>query len=177
MASKGNGIYCTNCGNGASLDDTYEMHPFNKDSLIPSTQTKWFNMERKNIKEEIKDPNFEMRSKVKIGTLPKYELLKDKKTSEITGEGEIILNHNGFTYIGTKEGENVKLHLDFAHLPSYGMCTDVTRFYTFFNNEFHEFYPESNIVMKWFMATEELHRLMGGRWQDFKFDVDSISNN
>ena len=176
MTTKGNDIVCSNCGNGATLDDTYEMHPFNKSSVIPDTQTKWFNMERANIKEEVKDPNFELRSKVKIGTLPKYELLKDKKTSEITGEGELVINHNGLTYRGTKEGKEVELHLDLNHLPSYGMCTDVTRFYTFFNNEFVEFYPEHNIVMKWFMATEELHRLHGGKWQDFKFDVNKMKS-
>lgn len=176
MASKGDEIYCTSCGNGAKLDDTYEMHPYNDECVIPSTQTKWFNMERSLVKEEIKDPNFEMRIKVKLGTLPKYELLKDKKTSEIVGEGELILNHNGLTYNGTRDNENVSLHLDLERLPSYGMCTDVTRFYTFFDGEFHEFYPEINIVMKWFMATEELHRYHGGKWQDFKFNVEDMEN-
>ena len=177
MASKGNDIYCESCGNGASLDDTYEMHPFNKECVIPSTQTKWFNMERNNVKEEIKDPNFEMRAKVSLGILPEYQLLKDKKTSEIVGEGEIILNHQGFTYKGSKNGEEVTLHLDLDKLPSYGMCTDVTRFYTFFDGAFHEFYPKENITMKWFMATEELHRYRGGKWQNFKFDVTQMSND
>ena len=176
MASKGDDIYCTNCGNGAKLDDTYEMHPFTKECVIPSTQTKWFNMERALIREEIKDPKFEMKCHVKLGTLPKYELLKDKKTSEIVGEGEITLNHEGFTYQGSKNGEEVTLHLSLDKLPSYGMCTDVTRFYTFFDGEFHEFYPDNNIVMKWFMATEELHRYHGGKWQDFKFDVNKMES-
>ena len=177
MASKGNDIYCKECGNGATLDDTYEMHPFNKECVIPSTQTKWFNMERDLIKEEVKDPKFELRCKVKLGMLPEYELLKDKKTSEIVGEGEVILNHEGFTYVGSKNGENVSLHLSPEHLPTYGMCTDVSRFYTFFDGVFHEFYPENNIVMKWFMATEEIHRFHGGKWKDFKFNVNDMENN
>ena len=177
MKSEGDKIYCEKCGNGATLDDTYAMHPFNKNCVIPRTQTKWFNMERNLIREAVKDKNFEMKEHVKLGILPDYELLKNKATSTIVGEGELTLNKEGLTYKGTKNGKEVELSIKIKDLPSYGMCTDVTRFYTFFNNEFHEFYPESNIVMKWFMATEELHRLMGGRWQDFKFDVDSISNN
>ena len=177
MASSGDKIYCKSCGNGATLDDTYEMHPFNKECVIPSTQTKWFNMERANIRELVKDPKFEMREHVQLGMLPEYELLKNKATSEIVGEGEIILNRDGLTYIGTRKGENVTLNVKLKDLPSYGMCTDVTRFYTFFDGEFSEFYPEHNIVMKWFMATEELHRLMGGKWQDFKFDIELISND
>jgi hypothetical protein len=49
------------------------------------------------------------------------------------------------------------------------MCTDVSRFYTFFEGEFMEFYPEREIVEKFFLATEELHRLHNGKWKDFKF--------
>ena len=63
------------------------------------------------------------------------------------------------------------------HLPTYGMCTDVSRFYTFFDGVFHEFYPENNMVMKWFMATEEIHRYHGGKWKDFKFNVNDMENN
>ena len=39
-----------------------------------------------------------------------------------------------------------------------------------------EFYPEENVTMKFFMATEELHRVNGGKWQDFKFDKN-VHNN
>ena len=175
-ASAGYSIYCSECGNGATLDDTYEMHPFSKECVIPATQTKWFRIQRENAKEEVKDPNFEIKVKVKLGMLPDYELLKNKETSEIVGEGELTLNRSGLTYVGTRKGEEVTLNVKLADLPTYGMCTDVTRFYTFFDGIFHEFYPEHNIVMKWFLLTEELHRLMGGKWQDFKFDVESIDS-
>ena len=176
MRSEGDKIYCSECGNGATLDDTYEMHPFSKECVIPATQTKWFRIQRENAKEEVKDPNFEIKVKVKLGMLPDYELLKNKETSEIVGEGELTLNRSGLTYVGTRKGEEVTLNVKLADLPTYGMCTDVTRFYTFFDGIFHEFYPEHNIVMKWFLLTEELHRLMGGKWQDFKFDVESIDS-
>ena len=61
-------------------------------------------------------------------------------------------------------------HIDIKNLPTYGMCTDVTRFYTFYNGEFMEFYPKNNVVEKFFLATEELHRLNGGKWKDFNFE-------
>ena len=38
------------------------------------------------------------------------------------------------------------------------MCTDVSRFYTFVDGEFTEFYPDRDSTELWFMATEELHR-------------------
>ena len=170
MKTEGNKIFCTECGNGADLLDTYELVPFNDECVIPETQTKWFNLEREVIKEEIKNPNFELKEKVQLGMLPKYEFLKDGKTSEIVGEGMLTLNHTGLTYTGNKDGQPFEFFIPIASLPTYGMCTDVSRFYTFFNGEFVEFYPEHNVVEKFFLATEEIHRLNGGKWQDFKFD-------
>ena len=38
------------------------------------------------------------------------------------------------------------------------------------DGEFVEFYPEHSVVEKFFLATEEIHRANGGRWQDFKFE-------
>ena len=32
-----------------------------------------------------------------------------------------------------------------------------------------EFYPENRVVEKFFLATEELHRLNGGKWKEFDF--------
>lgn len=155
---------------GATIDDTYEMTPFNDACVIPETQTEWFNMERERIKEMVQDEDFELREEVELGCLPDYENLKDLKTSEIVGKGVITLNRSGFTYDGTRNGEKFSFHLTPAEVPTYGMCTDVSRFYTFYQVEFMEFYPKTRCVEKWFMATEEIHRITGGKWQDFKFE-------
>ena len=170
MKAKGDKIICTNCGNGAIIDDTYKMHPLDDSCIIPQTQTEWFNLQRDLIKEEIKNPNFEISEKVKLGMLPKYKYLKNQETSEIVGEGIITLNHQGLTYIGTKNDQEFSFNLPLELIPTYRMCTDVSRFYTFYKGEFMEFYPEREIVEKIFLATEELHRLHNGKWQDFKFN-------
>ena len=102
--------------------------------------------------------------------LPKYKYLKDLKTSEIVGEGEVIISHLGLTYKGIKDNEEFNFSIKSEDLPTYGMCTDMTRFYTFYKGEFVEFYPEEPVVEKIFLVTEEIHRLNGGRWQDFKKD-------
>lgn len=168
MKSEGNKFYCTECKNGMSIKDTYEMVPLDSECVIPRTQTEWFNMQRDAIREEVKAPDFRLETKVKLGMLPEYETLKDQKTSEIVGEGTLTLDRTGLGYKGTKNGESFSFHIQSTHLPTYGMCTDITRFYTFVDGEFVEFYPEKNVVEKFFLATEELHRLNGGMWQDFK---------
>lgn len=165
MKSLENKIYCSHCGNGAELQDTYEMVPFDNNCKIPSTQTEWFNLERKLMREKVKKENFSMKEQVKLGILPKYKLLKNQNTSQIVEEGVIILTHDGLKY----EGVNYNFSIPISSLPTYGMCTDVSRLYTFFDGEFYEFYPINNVVCKLLLATEELHRLKGGKWKDFKF--------
>ena len=168
MKSDGNRFFCTECGNGMTLLDTYEMVPFDGNCVIPKTQTEWFNMQREVIRREVQAENFRLEAQVKLGMLPKYETLKNQKTSEIVGEGTLTLDRSGLTFNGKRNGENFNFHIQSTHLPTYGMCTDITRFYTFVDGEFVEFYPDENVVEKFFLATEELHRLNGGLWQDFK---------
>lgn len=170
MIGKGNTISCTACGNGATITDTYEMIPFDESCVIPETQTEWFAMQREEIKKEVQNEDFRLVERVKLGTLPKYGLLKKQATSEIVGEGELVLDRTGLTYDGTRGGEPFRFHIESKNLPTYGMCTDISRFYTFYNGEFVEFYPENKVVEKFFLATEEIHRLNGGKWQDFKFE-------
>ena len=170
MIGEGNTIRCKSCGNSATLKDTYEMIPFDDECVIPETQTEWFNMEREMVRNAVSAADFELTEDVELGMLPKYKMLKNQATSEIVGEGKITLNRTGLTYTGTKDGEAFSFHIDIKSLPTYGMCTDVSRFYTFYKGVFMEFYPKNNTVEKFFMATEELHRINGGIWQDFKFE-------
>ncbi len=170
MMAEGNVIRCTACGNGASIDETYTMTPLDDTCVIPETQTQWFNMQREVIRKEVEEESFVLTQNVKLGMIPKTEYLKDQATSYIVGEGKITLDRTGLTYEGTRDGEAWNFHIDSKNLPTYGMCTDVSRFYTFVGGEFVEFYPEQNVVEKFFLATEEIHRLNGGRWQDFKFE-------
>ncbi len=169
MKSEGNRFFCTECRNGMTLLDTYEMVPFDEDCVIPKTQTEWFKMQREVIKERVREEDFRLETHVRLGMLPEYETLKNQKTSEIVGEGTLVLDRTGLAFNGVKNGEEYSFNIQSSHLPTYGMCTDVSRFYTFVGGEFVEFYPDERVVEEFFIATEEIHRLNGGLWQDFKF--------
>ena len=174
MTTKGNTIFCTACGNGATLTDTYELVPFDGECVIPETQTAWFNAQRELIRREVEDESFVLEEQVELGMLPQYELLKNQATSQIVGKGTLRLDRSGLTYTGTKDGQPYTFHIGSRSLPTYGMCTDVSRFYTFVDGEFVEFYPEHRVVEKFFLATEEIHRFNGGAWKDFDFDRSSV---
>lgn len=173
MVGTKNELKCSACGNGMTMKDTYEMVPLDENCVIPATQTAWFLKQREVIREEVKNEDYALVEKVKLGTLPKDRLLKDQKTSEIVGEGTITLNRRGLSYEGTRDGAPFSFFIESKNLPTYGMCTDLSRFYTFYKGEFMEFYPERNVVEEFFLATEEIHRLNGGKWQEFKFDYSS----
>jgi len=168
MHGEGNTIVCKECGNGATVNEYYDLIPLDDTCIIPETPRVWFDMERKAAAEAVKDPDFILTEKVQLGMIPPYEYLKNQDTSEIVGEGTLTLDKTGITYRGSRRGEEVELHMPIAQLPTYGMCTDVSRFYTFFDGEFCEFFPEGRTVGKWLHCTEEMHRHMGGKWQNFK---------
>ncbi len=167
MTSGGNTIRCSACGNEAELDEYYDLKPKDAGCVIPENPRVWFDMQRAHVREEVAREGFTLTERIKLGALPRYGFLKDQATSEIVGEGTITLDRAGLRYDGTRDGAPYTFFVPSLSLPTYGMCTDVSRFYTFVDGEFLEFYPERESTELWFMATEEMHRLNGGPWQDY----------
>lgn len=170
MESTADTLRCKCCGSGVKLDEYYDMTPLTEDSAVPQTPSYWFDMERAWVKKQVADPNYRLSEHVKLGILPPDRLLKNQKTSEIAGEGILTLTREGLSYKGTKNGKDYEFLLPTAEVPTFGMCTDVSRFYTFVNGEFTEFYPDGDSAELWMMAAEEMHRVNGGKWQDFPAD-------
>ncbi|OHE40773.1 MAG: hypothetical protein A2Y16_07010 [Tenericutes bacterium GWF2_57_13] len=173
MKGVGNVIRCAHCGNGATVNDYYDLIPLDASCVIPETPVKWINLERRNAYRAINaDPQYVLSEKVKLGVMPEYDVLKDLKTSEIAGEGILTISRLGLTYEGTKGGEPCLLHLSTDQLPTWGMCTDVSFFTTYIDGLYYEFYPKRESTGKWLHITEELHRINGGKWKNFP-DADT----
>jgi predicted RNA-binding Zn-ribbon protein involved in translation (DUF1610 family) len=168
LRGEGNRIVCSHCGNGAELNEYYDLIPLDETCVIPETSRVWFDMERKNVRDWVRQKNFELRENARLGVLPRDHYLQNQETSEIVGSGTILLNREGFHFTGERNGDPFAFSIKPEQLPTYGMCTDVTRFYTFYNHEFLEFFPERESVAKWLLATEENHRRAGGAWKDFQ---------
>jgi len=167
MQGIGNNIVCSECGNGARLNEYYDLIPLDDTCVIPETPRVWFDQERARAAEAVKDEGFILKENVRLGMLPKYKHLTKDDTSHIVGEGELTLDRTGLCYRGSCNGEQVELRQKIENLPTYGMCTDVSRIYTFIGDEFCEFFPDSRSIGKWLHCTEELHRHMGGKWRNF----------
>lgn len=167
MEAQGDYIKCKHCGNGATMDDYYDFHPY-EGSLIPDTPSDWVHKERLDIIDEIRrDPNYSFKVKCKLGTLPKDHLVAKEVTSEIVGEGEFEINHSGVHFRGIKNGEPFNFDLDYKQIQTYPMTVDLTIFSLYIKEGYYDFYPEIRCVGKVLMLTEEMHRLHVNTFKNF----------
>jgi len=169
MECSGNTMRCTECGNTIEIDEAYNIKAANADSVCPELVTDWTIMERERAAKDVRSEGFSYSEHVKIGMLPKYKLLKHEDTSEIVGDGILTLTKEGLSFEGNANGSPYSFHLSTDEVPTFGMCTDITRFYTFVGGEFVEFFPDSRDVLRWDHLTEEMHRANGGKWQNTSY--------
>ena len=166
MECSGNTMRCTACGNTIEIDDKYNIRAVCEDSVCPDLVTDWTLMEREQAATDVREKGFSYKEHVKIGVLPEYKLLAHEDTSVIVGDGTLMLDRDGLHFDGVKNGEAYRFDLSTDEVPSFGMCTNISRFYTFVNGEFIEFFPDSRDVLRWDHLTEEMHRANGGKWQN-----------
>ncbi|MBR6916283.1 MAG: hypothetical protein IKN36_07980, partial [Clostridia bacterium] len=144
MSAGGDEIKCEKCCNGAKMNDYYELLPFDADCVIPKTPSKWVELERVNIIDEIRrDPDYSFTEHVKVGYLPPYKYLKKMKTSEECGEGELTFDHSGIHFRGTRFGETWDFDLSYATYYSLVIMTSTAKFSFYVDSEFYEFTPDT----------------------------------
>ena len=169
MECSGNEMKCLSCGNTVVIDECYNIYPKDETSICPPLVTDWTIMEREKAASDVRTEDFSYSEHVKVGLLPDYTLLKGDNTSVICGDGMLTLDRNGLHFDGIIKGEKSTFTLSPQSVPTFGMCTDITRFYTFLDGKFIEFFPDSRDVLRWDHLTEEMHRACGGKWQNTSY--------
>ncbi|MCR5332492.1 MAG: 1-acyl-sn-glycerol-3-phosphate acyltransferase [Bacilli bacterium] len=168
MKDHDNIIECSHCGNGATMDEYYDFHPFDDTCIIPESPSSWAHEERQDIIDEIrKDKNYSWSFHVKLGYIPKDHWIKKTDMSEICGEGIYTIDHQGVHFKGTKLGEPFSFDVDYKTVQTYPMSIDLSVFSLFVNEVEYDFYPDDRIVAKAIMVTEEMHRLHINKWKNF----------
>lgn len=177
MVGENGKIICKTCNFEAHIDQKYNITA-PKGSFIPETPSKWMEWERRIVRKEVSSENFCLKEHVLLGGLPDYKYLDKTQTSTPIGEGMLTLNREGLRFEGKKDGSPFSLFIESKNLPSFGMCTDASLFYTFAQNgEYYEFTPtETKTAIKWLLCAEEIHRINGGKWQNYSwFDYDDLT--
>ena len=170
MIGEGDTIKCSNCGNGAKIDEYYDFHPFDDNCVIPDTISDWVKEERINIIKEIrKDKNYSYSEKVKIGKLPNDHYLKHYEVCEIVGEGILTIDHTGLRYKDNQNSNN-DFDINFNNVYTLGTVLDASYFSIYIDGEFNAIYPESKTMMKWNLLVEEMHRLHVNLYKNFPWN-------
>lgn len=169
---KDNLIECSYCHNKVRVDNKYNLITEGIDSITPKTIKRWHDFERILINEKIKnDPDFKYEVKVKLGTLDPFHILdRMNNTSLFLGEGILSLSKNGITYKGKKNKKDFEVTMSTNEVPTMVMCYDCNILHMFYKNELYEFrFFQKGEAVKTQLVVEELHRVNGGKWQNFKF--------
>lgn len=170
-------IRCSNCGLEVKIDNKFNL-TYPKGTFMPSTISKWGEWERRMMRKAVEDPNFSITERVRLGVLPDYKYIKKTEHSTYAGEGYLTIDRTGFTYKGTRMGEDVVIHIDSLDIFTVVMSVDMVFFYTYnHKSEYLDFEPLDRISgLKLLLAIEETHRVNGGKWQHFPwFDYDNMT--
>ena len=166
MSCSGNEMTCHACGNKVEVREDYSIKAVGPESVCPGLVTDWTILEREQAAKDVRAEGFSFSDHVKVGMLPDYKYLTGDNTSEIVGEGNLVLTPDGLHFEGTIKSEPRVFDIPSASLPTFGMCTDISRFYTFIDGVFYEFYPDRGEILRWDHLVEEMHRFRGGKWQN-----------
>ena len=168
----GNTLKCLECGNGGTMDDYYDWHPFDDTCKLFDTPTDWVDWERVQVIHEIRDnPDFFLEEEVDIGKLPDYEPVKDNaKTSIPCGHGKIRFDHQGIHFDGVKDNEPWHFDLSYQIVFAPIIENDLTQFELYVNETVYDFIPKRHIVGKIILVTEEMHRLHFNTWKNFPWN-------
>lgn len=172
MRDDNNILYCSECGNGCTINDYYDFVPFNDNCVIPESLSKWVELERRDLILNIrKDKNYSFEFKCEIAELPKYKLMRHNKPAVKCGSGTFRIDHDGIHFSGIRNGKEYKFDLSYNvyYTLIIEEATDI--FALFVNDEYIVFYPEDvRCVGKALILTEEMHRLHVNTWKNFTWN-------
>lgn len=166
MEGRGNEIKCLKCGNGGVLDDKYNLVPF-AGSTLPGNLRVWYDNQRRAVRKQVMQPDFCLEEHVRIGAMPEYGYIPDKKIGDIVGDGILRLNKSGLSFQGVRDGKDWEMFVKWDLVDTLLFPVDASFFYTYAGGEFLYFVPDSLSCVKWQLSVEEVYRTNGGRWQNY----------
>lgn len=157
--AEGDTISCKACGNGARLNDYYDLSPIDDECVIPENISEWYKWQKIRIKEKIEQqPELEYSGRAKLS-----QIVSDKKWLQPVGEGTIHLDRESFTYTGTRLGEAFVLRIPMNMLPAAAFDPG-KGFELYYQGVFYSFsLDEGQKAQKWSMLIELMHSHYCGR--------------
>ena len=171
MHGEGDDILCTDCGFELHLNEYLEFVPNRTPKLFsPKNVSDWALYERKEIIKAVRDnPDFSFTEHVKIGNIPDDRLVKNRAlSSEIVGEGDMTLDHDGIHFNGTRNGDPYSFDLSYKTYFRLVENINTRSFCLYIDGEYFDFVPDSPVAIKMDFIVQEMHRLHFNTWKPLK---------
>ena len=164
-------VICKECGFRVRINEYYDLvdangnpYPFNIDQ--------WYKWQRRCVAEQIKDDSFEMSLNGSLCTLKTDRLRKAPKDRKTLAVGKATLTNRGLVFTGMLDGESVNFEFNAKSL--YSLTFSTQGFLEFYhNNDYLILVPDKTdkCLIKWTLATEEIHTLYDEKWRSACADV------
>lgn len=168
-------IVCKHCGLKIKVNEYYDLVKV-KCNNLPTDIDKWYKWQRKCVKEEITNDSFELSLNASICTLKVDKLRKGAKSREVLSIGKVTLNNKGLNFIGKLNDENVDFNFDAKTI--YSLTVSTKGYLEFYSgNNYYMLIPEdqNQCLIKWTLASEEIHNLYDEKWRSACADVYEYS--
>ena len=164
-------LICDHCGFKVKINEYYDLVSVNAKSC-PDDIDGWYKWQRRCVAEQIKDEGFELTLNGTLCTLRVDKLKKSPKNRQILSIGTAKLTNRGLEFTGKLNGQTADFEFNAKSL--YSMTFSTKGFLEFYyNNDYFMFVPDNKdtILIKWTLASEEIHNLYDEKWRAACEDV------
>lgn len=158
-------IKCHHCDFSVRVNEYYDLVDGNG-RVIPKDIDEWVKWQRRCVADEVKDDNFEMTLNGSICELRVDKLRKSPKDKRVLSIGNVRLTNKGLFFKGSLDGREVNFEFEAQSLYSLTFSTqEYLEFYYF--NEYYMIVPSEKTkgLIKWTLASEEIHNLYDEKWR------------
>lgn len=168
-------IACKKCGFKVRVNEYYDFVDL-KGNSCPSNIDEWYKWQRRCVANEVINDKFKLTLSGKLCILKLDKLRKDPDNRETLCQGDAVLTNRGLSFLG--ELNEKKVEYEFNATSLYSLTYSTKGFLEFYhNNDYYMIFPNNseNCLIKWTLASEEIHNLYDERWKTACADVYEYS--
>ncbi len=168
-------IVCERCGFSVRVNEYYDLVDI-KGKARPADIDEWYKWQRRCVANEVKNDDFEMSLSGTLCTLKLDKLRKAPKNREALSVGSARITNQGLSFSGTLNGKTVDF--DFPARSIYSLTCSTKGYLEFYhNNDYFMIVPDEkdSCLIKWTLASEEIHNLYDEKWRSACADVYDYS--
>ena len=164
-------LRCQNCGFSVRVNEYYDLVDI-QGKAQPADIDEWYQWQRSCVAKQVQEDGFALSLQGKLCTLRVDKLKKPPKNRMLLSVGTVRLTKEGLSFIGTLNGQTADYQFDAKSVYSLTFSTKgFLEFYT--GNDYFMLVPDDKDMplIKWTLASEEIHNLYDEKWKRACEDV------